>query len=927
MTVADDRSAGGRPHSGRFEFEGREVVAAAADTVASALYRAGLRTFSRSFKYHRKRGLYCLTGDCPNCLMTVDGEPAVRTCTAPAAGVRAVQRGSGWPTAGHDALSILWRLRALLPVGFYYKSMIRPRWLWPLAERVIRRIAGLGPVTRGLSVASRERLYHHPDLLVVGGGLAGLAAACAAAERGERVVLADEGAIGEGLVAGPLRARVDALRARLGQLSAGGAITVLERATAVGLYPGPLVPIAGKDLLHLVHPGHIVVATGAVERHAVFPGSDLPGVFLARGAARLAGVHGLSPGRRIVLVATHAEGMDHFDTLRAHAARESARDSAKDSDCTVVAVVAPRALAARVPVGVEVLHDGAVVAALGRGAVRAVVVETAAGRRTIACDAVVLALGFEPRNGLLRQALGESVQGAGDAVLPGCTPAEAEASGVRAASPDATIAVALPAGERPLPAVAARGFVCLCEDVEAGELAEAFREGFRSTELLKRYTTMTMGACQGALCQSHLRAFVCSRSQGVTGAIGAIGASGAADVSRPTVARPPTRPVRLEDLAAGVRVPLEYHTALHSRHRALGAVMEWTGTWKRPSNYGDVLGEYRAVRENVSLMDVSTLGKYHVAGPDAARFLERLYPCHVADLAPGRSRYTLLLNEAGYIFDDGLVCALGDGSYYATFTSSGADAAESWLREWAEAWGLRVHIVNQTWSRSAIHVAGPRTRDLLAKLTPDAVDSAAIPYGGVRELEVAGVRCRALRVGFVGELSIEFHHPTRRSPELWDALSSAGADLGLRPHGLDALKLLRLEKGHFIVGLDTDFDSTPAKVGASWAVKMEKPEFVGRTALERLGRIPRERSLLPMLFEGERAPEEGAQLFVGGAHVGHLTSSRFSPILGKGVALGWVRHPEGSAPLAITARDTRGELQGLVTRAPFYDPHGERLRA
>ncbi len=385
--------------------------------------------------------------------------------------------------------------------------------------------------------------------------------------------------------------------------------------------------------------------------------------------------------------------------------------------------------------------------------------------------------------------------------------------------------------------------------------------------------------------------------------------------------------MRLEDLAAGVRVPLELHTALHARHLALGATMEWTGAWKRPSNYGDALAEYRAVRENVSLMDVSTLGKYRITGPDAAAFLERLYPCHVADLAPGRSRYALLLNEAGYIFDDGLVCALGDEGFYVTFTSSGADAAEAWLREWAEAWRHRVHIVNQTWSRSAIHVAGPRTRELLAKLTADPIDAAALPYGGVREITVAGVPCRALRVGFVGELSIELHHPTRQSPALWDALLAAGQELGIRPHGLDALKLLRLEKGHFIVGLDTDFDSTPAKVGAAWAVKMEKPDFVGRTALERIARMPRERSLLPLTFDGERAPEEGAQLFVGGDHVGNVTSSRFSPVLGKGVALGWVRHPEGSPPLAVTARDTRGEVAGIVTRAPFYDPKGERLRA
>ena len=915
MTSADDAAAGAA-----LDFEGRTIPVHRGDTVASALYRAGVRTFSRSFKFHRKRGLYCLTGDCPNCLMTVDGESAVRTCCTPAAAVRKVARGSGWPSAEHDALSILWRLRAFLPVGFYYKSMIRPRGLWPLAERVIRRIAGLGPIARDLPVENRERVNHHPDLLVIGGGIAGLAAAITAAGRGERVVLADEGKIGEAIPPGPTRARVDELRA---QLSRHATVEILEHAMAVGIYQGPLVPIAGRDFLHLVHPGRIVIATGAVERHAVFAGSDLPGIWLGRGAARLAGVHGMPPGRRIVVVVATAEGLSHLAVLRDHATRH--RDS------TIVAVVAPDGLAGQVPAGIEVIADGAIVAARGNGTLSAVVVQTAGGRRVLACDALVLALGFQPRDGLLRQAVLEPVQGAGDVVSPGCTIAEAEASG--SASADAAMvdttrgardggserqgAPGTPgtsAREAELPPVPAEGFVCLCEDVEAGELVQAWNEGFRSTELLKRYTTVTQGACQGALCQPYLRAFVCARSQDLR-------------IARATVARPPARPVRLEDLAAGLRVPLEYHTALHDRHLALGASMEWTGAWKRPSNYGDVEKEYLSVRKSVSVMDVSTLGKYHISGPDAVQFLERLYPCRVADLKPGRSRYTLMLNEAGYIFDDGLVCSLGENGFYVTFTSSGADGAESWLRGWAEEWGLRVHIANQTAARSAINVAGPRTRELLARLTDDPVDALAIPYGGVREITVAGIQCRAIRVGFVGELSIELHHASRKSAALWDTLLEAGAAFDLRPHGLDALKLLRLEKGHFIIGLDTDFDSTPSKVGADWAVKMDKPDFVGRTALERIARIPRERSLLPLTFAGRRAPEEGAQLFVAGAHVGNITSSRFSPVLGTAVALGWVRHPEGAPPAQITARDTIGELSGAVTKAPFYDPSGERLRA
>jgi sarcosine oxidase subunit alpha len=881
--------------SGSFDFEGRAIPYAPGDSVASALYRAGVRTFSRSFKYHRRRGLYCLTGDCPNCLMTVDGEPAVRTCVLPAADVHRVERGTGWPSAEHDVLSILWHLRALMPVGFYYKSMIRPRWLFPLAERVIRRIAGLGPVPRETTPSTKERLNHHPDVVVIGGGIAGLSAAVAAVDAGEHVLLVEEGTIGERIPPGPLRERIDVLREGL---SRHPSAMLMERATAVGIFEGPLVPVVGEDALHLVHPARIVVATGAVERHPVFSGNDLPGVWLGRGAARLAGVHGLAPGRAIVVATNTAEGLEHIEVLG-------------QGPCRVVAALVPAALADRVAPGIEVIADGAVVQALGSSALTGVVVEANGARRTLPCDALVMSLGLEPRDGLSRQAGIESVSLAGDVVQPGCTIAEAEASGRQ--SLDAAPAPR-PSAENGSATMNGEGFVCLCEDVSGKEFEHAWDEGYRSTELLKRYTTATMGACQGALCHPHLKGFVCARSP-------------EAWAGKPTTSRPPARTVRLEDLAAGARVPLELHTSLHDRHVAQGATMDWAGSWKRPTNYGSVEQEYWAVRRNVSVMDVSTLGKYRVAGPDATALLERIYPCHVADLKPWRSRYTLLLNEAGYLFDDGMVCRLGDGSYYVTFTSSGGDAAESWLREWTDAWGLRVHIGNVTASRSAINVAGPRARELIGRLSKDPIDAQAIPYGGLREIVVAGVPCLALRVAFVGELSYELHHPSRHSGALWDALFEAGRSLDMRPHGLDALKLLRLEKGHVLIGQDTDFDTTPSKVALDFAVKMEKPDFVGRTALERLAALPRERSLLPMRFVGSRAPAEGAQLFADGAHVGNVTSSRFSPALGHGIALGWVRHPAGAPPARVTARDTVGDCGGEITRGPFYDPKGERLRA
>ncbi len=876
-----------------FDFEGRSVPIEPGDTIASALHRAGVRILSRSFKYHRPRGHYCGTGDCPNCSMTVDGEPATRTCVTPAVPGLSVMRSTGFPSADHDLLSALWWMRKLLPVGFYYKSMIHPREFWPAAEPIIRRLAGLGDVDVHTPPGEPERRYHHPDLCVVGGGIAGLTAALTAAEAGSAVVLCDEGAIGEKIPPGTLRNQVEALGV---QVRAHPKIAVFERGVAFGVYEGPLVPIVTADRLQLVSCRRLILATGASERHLVFEGNDLPGVWQGRGAALMAG-RGLKTGHRAVVAFDSDEGLEHLSSLIA-------------AGVEIAAVVAPEAMTLRLPAGLATFPGGSLVAAKGAKKVRAAIIQSRTGLTTVACDTIVGSLGLEPRASLLRQARAASVEAIaiGDLARPGLKAAAAEADG-RSAARGSVPDVAVP----DLPVCPTSGFVCLCEDVAVNDLELAWDEGFQSTELLKRYSTVTMGPCQGSLCHSHLRGFVEKQAPGT-------------QWSGPTTARPPARPVRLEDVAAGARYPLEWHTALHEKHLAMGGVMEWAGAWKRVERYGDAADEYRAVRERVSVMDVSTLGKYLVNGPDVIPFLERLYPCRVADLKANRSRYVLLLNEAGYVFDDGLVASLGPEGYYLTFTSGGADVIESWLRDWAETWGHDIRIANQTATLGAINLCGPRARDLLARLTAEPVDPKSFPYGGIQWMTVAGIRCLVLRVGFVGELSFELHHPRLESERLWDALLDAGKDLGIRPHGLGALRLLRLEKGHIIVGQDTDFDSTPHKLGLDWAVKMDKPAFVGRTALRRLEAIEPNRVLRAFRFD--EAPLEGAQLLMGAERVGYLTSSRFSPALGHGVALGWVYRTAHGWPDAVTAVDGSGRsFEGTVVHGPFYDREGARLRA
>jgi sarcosine oxidase subunit alpha len=865
---------------GSIRFEGREIAFDDGDTIASALFRDGVRTFSRSLKYHRRRALYCGTGDCPNCLITVDGIPAVHACQAPCADGMEVRRPHGWPSTERDLLHVTDSLHRLMPVGFYYKTFITPRFAWETAEKVIRRATGLGalPPTTG---AERSVVRHvRTDVLVVGAGTAGLEAAREAAGRGERVIVCDESPIGASIAPGAALERVRTLE---GEVRAMPEVTVLDGHTALGVYEGLEVPLAADRELVRVHPQRVVVATGAAEIHPVFPGNDLPGVWLGRGAARMAGVHGVRPGDVAVVVAGTEEGLAHLETIRASGVR-------------IAAVVVPAALADRVPEGSgEVVVDGVVHEARGGTALTSVVLRRGTQGKRFDCDLLVLSLGLAPRDGLARMALpDEPVELVGDA-----------------------------AGHDATPPNGLDGTLCLCEDVSLHDLQQAWDEGYRNAEILKRYTTTTMGPCQGAMCGRALACF--AREQG--GASVETTASPHAIAAR-TTARPPARPVTLESLAAGVHELYDKRTSLHELHVGAGARLDRSGGWLRPFTYGDWREEYWAVRERASVMDVGTLGKFTIGGPDAATLVDRLFPCRTDDLEPGRTRYVLSLDEAGYVMDDGLLCAVADGTFYLTSTSGGAGRTDARLRDFAERMSLDVHVLDRTAQWGAINVAGPHARELVARLSDDPIDPAALPYPGFADVTVAGVPCRAVRTGFVGELAFELHHPRSRGPELWEALVREGAAWDLRPHGLDALELLRLEKGHIYLGQDTMPDDTPAKLGMAWAVGIDKEWFIGKRALERLSELPITRKLVGLEFDGvhgEVADARGAPLLVGGEMVGRVTSAERSPALGRAIGLGWVRASGGGFPSVLDVAGHAG-ARARVVPTPFYDPGGERIR-
>ena len=434
------------------------------------------------------------------------------------------------------------------------------------------------------------------------------------------------------------------------------------------------------------------------------------------------------------------------------------------------------------------------------------------------------------------------------------------------------------------------------------DLEHTWDSGFQEMELIKRSTLAGTGACQGMGCLPYLRSFLKEK----TGTL-----------SPRFTARPVVRQLTLEEIAAGAHLPADLRTPLHQEHLAAGARMERFSSWWRPWNYGDVEAEYWAVREGLSVMDVSTLGKFIVSGPDTLAFLERVYPTRVKTIKEGRSRYALLLDERGYVFDDGLISKESDTRYHLTFTSGGASHAEMWLRDWAHAWSMNVRIMNLTLSRAAINVTGPLASDLLQRM-----GAPIVPFLAASDTQLAGIPCRIFRLSFTGEVSYELHHSADRSVELWRALLEQGSALNIRPHGLEALQLLRLEKGHLMVHQDTDFDSTPRRLQCDSMICMEKEQFLGRPALVRTDRTPLDKMLVGLTMEGE-PPFEGATLRHQGEYAGFVTSAGYSPALQQSVMLAHLHLFENRLPERVKI-DGR---EAVRVPLPFYDKPGVRARA
>jgi sarcosine oxidase subunit alpha len=828
----------------RFSFAGETISGLAGDTIASALYVAGRRVFSRSFKYHRPRGLLCCSGRCPNCMMTVDGVPNVRVCVEPLRPGVDVRAQNVLGSLDRDLLRVVDKIGGpFTPVGFYYRTMIRPRRAWPLYEKLLRNLAGLGRVGDAGPHRRYDTEHRRVETLVIGGGRSGRAAAAAAP--GE-VLLVDD------------RAAHDA------------PYEVLAPATALAIYEGGLVPVDAGDVLYRIRADRIVVATGAIEQPLVFPGNDLVGVMLPSAVDRLVDEWAVKPGTRAVVVAAERE-------------RRVVANQLVRAGVEIAAVVAnPRSLAAK-----------------GR---RGQLVRVVLDRQAIDCDLLVTSGGRQPAYSLLAQA-GARVEyePRRGIFVPTDLPTGVEVVGSAAgAFPQAPAPVQLDGGR-------GKCFVCICEDVTTKDMKRAVAEGFDSIELAKRYTTVTMGPCQGKLCQLPSIRVLAEAMGTDESAIGA------------TTARPPWQPVEL-GLLAGRHYEAAKRSPLHHRHEEAGAQMMWTGQWRRPFAYGDPAGEVRAVHERLGVIDVSTLGKIVVEGPDAVELLERLYPNRFADLKIGRIRYGVLTTDGGRIMDDGTVARLGDEVFYVTTTSTGSEGVCEWFEWWNAVWGYDAEIVNVTGALAAVNLAGPRAREALAPLTDADVSNEAFRYLDAKEIRVAGVPCLALRIGFVGELGYELHCAASVGEPLWDALVAADAT----PFGLEPQRVLRLEKAHVIVGQDTDSESNLLSAGMPWLVKRDKEDFVGKWAVR--DDAVRER-LVGFTLPAGVLPPEGAQVVRDGRSAGRVTSARVSERLGHVIGLAWVEPERAEEGATISIRIDGSVHEASVTLAPFYDREGALLRS
>jgi sarcosine oxidase subunit alpha len=953
-----------------FTYRGKTCQGLAGDTVATALYANRVRVFGRSLKYHRPRGLYSLDGECANTLMEVDRVPNVPAETTLLASGMAVKPQNVQGSPEFDLMGFMDGLSWAMPAGFYYRIFHKPAAIWPTAIKQIRRAAGIGTLSPDFRMKGRfEEIYPAAEVCVIGGGPAGMAAALAAAEKGLRVVLLES----RSWLGGAFEYRATADRSGTPifqrtrdvaqQVESAANIRVFTRAPAIGVYSDGQVTAfqhGGAEMSFderyiEIRAKGLVVATGCIERPLLFENNERPGVMQTECALRLARTWGILPGSEAVFSIGHDQGLeaaiDLCDLGLKVAGVADAREDGQD----------PRLLDALAQRRIPVLKGWVARKAHGFGRVAQVTLSSVNGHfnRKLSCDLLVASaglssvtgpltlagakLGFDNHTGFfLPKSLPAGLHAAGRLLGLGnfeAIAASGRLAGLRAAQRCGLKAPAdirdcedqlkdLPGPVRGCKLVSAprtgkKAFICFDEDTTLKNVDQAMDMGFDVPELIKRFTSAGTGPGQGGIPGHNLPLYVNQSG------------SSRDPQPRPTLTRPPLVPT-LVATYAGANHAMVRHTPLHELQKSDGGRMETVGDWRRARRFSDDVrcrDEIENVRTNVGMLDASTLGKFRLFGPDALNALQRVYVSDMSRMHPGKAKYSAMCNEDGCLTDDGVVVQIGENDYYFTTSTGRAGVTAEWIRYHTrfEKWDFS--LVNLTDAYGVINIAGPNSRTVLSRITGAAVDNRAFPYMGCREFEAGGVRVRLLRLGFVGELSYELHVPSSWMAYVWGLLVEAGQEFGIRNFGLEAQNALRLDKGHVIIGSESEQRTTLHDLGLGFLWHRHKPEAktVGDAALRHTEHQPGRLKLVGFTMETPSAvaPRDGS-LIVDRRIRGYVCTARSSVALKQVVGLALVDDElvgEGTR-LAIYEDGCRGQLiYAKVVKKPFYDPEGERLRS
>ncbi len=979
-----------------FTFDGVAYGAYEGDTLASALLANGVRLVGRSYKYHRPRGIVSAGAEEPNALVGVDRGPGRFTPNLRATQVElfdglVATSQNRWPTLKLDVGAVNDFASPLIGAGFYYKTFMGPDWFgknsaWTrLYEPAIRHAAGLGAAPREPDPDRYVRYFDHCDVLIVGAGPAGLAAALAASGSGAQVVVCDENPAPGGSLLAETRAEIGGRSAEvwlaetLSYLVAQPNVRLMRRTQAFGYYAQNFVAlserlgepelIANPDLprerLWQMRAREVVLATGAIERPLVFADNDRPGVMLADAARRYLHQYGVKVGARVVVVTAHDSAYRAALDLKDAGVNVELIADLRDEAQGLLPEAARAA-------GIRTSVRAAVHEAKGRQRIEAVRLSAyPGGMRTLACDALLMSGGWTPSVHLFSQSRGKlAFDEALQVFRPGASAERERSAGAcnatfdlaaalaegDAAGRDAASAAGFAAPkERVYPVEGAphagggtlgaplhvlgdrrvKAFVDFQNDVCVKDVELAVQEGMRSIEHIKRYTTTGMATDQGKLSNMNALAIAAAVQEKPIPAVGL------------TTFRLPYTPGTFGAFAGPARGDLFdpiRRTPIHDWAAERGAAFEDASLWKRAwyfarpgeSMHEAVARECRTTRAAVGIFDATTLGKIEVVGPDAAVFLERMYANAFRKLEPGRCRYGLMLSEAGFLMDDGVIARLAPDRFHVTTTTGGAPRVLAHMEDYlqTEFTDLEVWLTSTSEQWAVIAVQGPRARETIAPLV-EGVDLAneALPHMSVRDARVGGVPARLMRVSFTGELGYEINVPSGFGRPVWEAVWREVEKHGGCAYGTEAMHVMRAEKGYVIVGQETDGTVTLADLGLDWAVGKTKKDFVGKRSLQRPDIVALNRKqLVGLLTEDPNVVlEEGAQITesatpaLGSSALGHVTSSYRSETLGRSIALALVASGRSRVGAKLHVPMPKGAIPVSVTAPIFYDKPGARL--